>query len=585
MTFARSRLVFPGHRAAAALATGTLVVAITATFPGAYAAKANTSPPRGTPTYVSPVSFTEVNLSVGDDGNVLAVGRAGSDFVPTPGAHDDGGRGNISVQSVDPTGHTRWAARIGGSSPEYADYQAVDSHGNTYLAGLTSSRNFPTTRGALGAGYWDYSHNRTSFLLKLSPAGKLIYSARIPGSHYPTGILVDDSGAVLVIGVTTRKTTGGMKATEGAYDPIGPTGNEFEGYLLKVSPSGSGLVWSTFLGGSSDEIPGGLARSDNGDLAVVGQTRSPDFATTPGSAFPDSPGPFPTSENFFAIKLDPNAESVRWSSYLPGASWGRIVLSRDGRVDILGEGRGAAIAPSGQPASGGLIAQFNADGTDVKMIKTVLMGTSTSPTAGDQIIGLGHMQGGHSYDDMVVRLDFDGVLMGATLLPSNGRSAAGDAVSTYVALTPRHADGRIAAPSAKRPKTSIARYSRCTITGTTRNDVLRGTPGPDVICGLAGNDKILGGGGYDVLIGGPGRDRLYGNAGVDVLIGGTGNDALSGGPSRDLIQGGQGRDTLSGGSGPDRLVGGRDRDHLNGGTGRDSCVDTRRHNTFRACRP
>jgi hypothetical protein len=92
----------------------------------------------------------------------------------------------------------------------------------------------------------------------------------------------------------------------------------------------------------------------------------------------------------------------------------------------------------------------------------------------------------------------------------------------------------------------------CTITGTDRDDRLRGTAGDDVICGLGGDDRIRGGGGADVL---------YGDAGDDRLRAGPGDDTAYGGEDDDLLRGGAGEDVLAGGPGVDRLRGGAGADH------------------------
>ncbi|MBA2692155.1 MAG: hypothetical protein H0U65_06640 [Rubrobacter sp.] len=112
----------------------------------------------------------------------------------------------------------------------------------------------------------------------------------------------------------------------------------------------------------------------------------------------------------------------------------------------------------------------------------------------------------------------------------------------------------LAAPKPpNRPRTNP---NACTIVGTPGNDILRGTPGRDVICGGAGNDIIKGMGGNDVLRGGPGNDILYG---------GGGNDTLLGGPGRDILRGEAGNDRLLARDGV------RGNDVANGGPGRDVC--------------
>jgi Tol biopolymer transport system component len=95
----------------------------------------------------------------------------------------------------------------------------------------------------------------------------------------------------------------------------------------------------------------------------------------------------------------------------------------------------------------------------------------------------------------------------------------------------------------------------CTITGTSKADVLTGTAGNDVICGLGGDDRIQGAEGNDVIKGGRGRDYLVGGAGNDLVIGGVEADRLFGGRGDDTLRSWDrvsGNDSLDGGRGTDR---------------------------------
>ena len=101
------------------------------------------------------------------------------------------------------------------------------------------------------------------------------------------------------------------------------------------------------------------------------------------------------------------------------------------------------------------------------------------------------------------------------------------------------------------------------MTGTTRANVLKGSPFGDRIRGGRGNDRLSGGRGDDCLSGGSGRDRLTGGAGNDVLAGGRGNDRLSGGPGADTFGGGSGGDVLNArGGGVDIVSCGSGRDRV-----------------------
>jgi len=92
------------------------------------------------------------------------------------------------------------------------------------------------------------------------------------------------------------------------------------------------------------------------------------------------------------------------------------------------------------------------------------------------------------------------------------------------------------------------------LTGTRRDDVIRGSDDRDVIDGNGGNDLIKGRGGNDSIDGGSGSDKLYGGGGSDFIQGGNGNDRLKGDGGNDILDGGSGNDKLTGGSGDDVFV-------------------------------
>lgn len=97
---------------------------------------------------------------------------------------------------------------------------------------------------------------------------------------------------------------------------------------------------------------------------------------------------------------------------------------------------------------------------------------------------------------------------------------------------------------------------RCTVQGTSGDDVLTGTEGADVICGLGGDDTLLGLGGADLLLGGSGDDLLDAGPGADLLYGGFNADRLFGRGGPDFVNAGPGADVrCNGGSGVDRAEG------------------------------
>jgi hypothetical protein len=115
---------------------------------------------------------------------------------------------------------------------------------------------------------------------------------------------------------------------------------------------------------------------------------------------------------------------------------------------------------------------------------------------------------------------------------------------------------------------------RCTITGTSHDDRLRGTERADVICAAGGDDRISGG---------RGDDAIFGDGGDDVILGGAGEDTLYGDDGDDRLAGDSGADVVAGGPGDDELAGGGGDDHHEGGGGSDVCVAGEGDDTMSGC--
>lgn len=125
------------------------------------------------------------------------------------------------------------------------------------------------------------------------------------------------------------------------------------------------------------------------------------------------------------------------------------------------------------------------------------------------------------------------------------------------------------------PRIAAAGREASAETGTVAADVLRGSPGNDLLDGREGGDRLAGGGGRDVVLGAAGNDRAQGGAGGDLLMGDAGRDRLAGGAGTDI---------LVGGAGPDRLDSrDRERDYLICGRGRDQVLADRRDRVARDC--
>jgi hypothetical protein len=244
------------------------------------------------------------------------------DFPTTAGAFDtildNGGaiRGDIFVTKLNPSGdllaYSTFLGGEGGAAQALSGFNndiAVDALGNAYVCGLVDSSDFPTTPGA-----FDTTSNSTQdgFVAKLNPTGSaLVYSTFLGGigSNWPLALAIDSSGNAYVAGLTT---SAAFPVTPGAFDTTTRGGFE-DGFVTKLNPSGSALVYSTFLGGAVDDQVNSIAVDSSGSVYVAGSTESFDFPTTP-CAFDQTRG----FQDAFVTKLNPAGTALEYSTYLGG---------------------------------------------------------------------------------------------------------------------------------------------------------------------------------------------------------------------------------------------------------------------------
>ena len=208
-----------------------------------------------------------------------------------------------------------YSAILGGSHDNVAYAVAVDASGHAYITGGTDSYDFPLTNGIPGAtaGYYDV------FVTKLSADGRsLIYSTYVGGSSYHDdgfGIAIDAAGSAYVAGTTMSPE---FPTTPGAVQPHCHVQVVYcsDGFAFKLDPSGSSLVYSTFIGGSSQDDVHGIAVDSHGSAWVTGETMSSDLPTTT-DAFQPRPGRDPMA-TAFVVKLNPDGSAFEYATYLGG---------------------------------------------------------------------------------------------------------------------------------------------------------------------------------------------------------------------------------------------------------------------------
>ena len=203
-----------------------------------------------------------------------------------------------------------YSTYLGGSSDDQGFGIAVDSSGNAYVTGHTSSTDFPTKnplQTTNGGGDVD------AFVTKIDSAGTaLVYSTYLGGSgdDQGFGIAVDSSGNAYVAG-TTSSTDFPTK------NPLQPTyGGGGDAFVTKISSTGMALAYSTYLGGSGDDLSFGIGVDSAGNAYVTGWTGSTDFPTTTSAVQPVYGG---GDRDAFVSKINSTGSALTYSTYLGGS--------------------------------------------------------------------------------------------------------------------------------------------------------------------------------------------------------------------------------------------------------------------------
>jgi len=207
---------------------------------------------------------------------------------------------------------------LGGSGDDFGGGIAVGGDGAIYVTGWTNSLDFPVSAGAFDATIEQPAPpeiGRDAFVAKLDPTGQsLEWATYLGGSSTEFEVVyaaVDANGHVFVSGATKSSD---FPVTAGAFQP--DLHGEVDGFVAKLLPDGSDLVYATYLGGTGLETPQTVAIDADGDAYVTGVTGSSDFPTTPGSFQPNWGG----NADAFVAKLAPDGSSLVWATYLGGSA-------------------------------------------------------------------------------------------------------------------------------------------------------------------------------------------------------------------------------------------------------------------------
>ena len=221
-------------------------------------------------------------IAVDGGGNAYALGfSSSSDFPTTPAALDRTANGgfDVTLTKLNPAGSALvYSSYLGGQGFDTGSGLAVDAGGTATISGNTGSVDFPTTAGAFDTS----SDGNDAFVTRLNSAGSAaLYSTVLGGSGSDSvnGIALDPAGDAWLAGSTSSSN---FPVTADAADPTFNGGGS-DALIAELSPSGSSLLYSTYLGGSQSESAMDIARDQAGSLYVTGLTYSMDFPATTGA--------------------------------------------------------------------------------------------------------------------------------------------------------------------------------------------------------------------------------------------------------------------------------------------------------------
>jgi hypothetical protein len=268
------------------------------------------------------------------------------------------------VLVIDPV--LSYSTYLGGSGHDYPAGTAVDAAGNAYVTGATVSTDFPTAHPLQSSYGGGNNFDGDAFVAKLNAAGSaLVYSTYLGGSSLEW----EGLGAIAVDAAGNAYVTGGTDSTDfPTAHPLQPAkGAGHDAFVAKLNAAGSALVYSTFLGGSSDDYGTSIAVDAAGNAYVTGHTDSTNFPT----AHPLQPT-YGGAGDAFVAKLSAAGSALVYSTYLGGSGveygYG-IAADAAGNAYVTGETASTNFptAHSLQPAYGGswdaYVAKLNAAGS------------------------------------------------------------------------------------------------------------------------------------------------------------------------------------------------------------------------------
>jgi hypothetical protein len=273
-------------------------------------------------------------IAVDSSGNAYIAGDTMSANYPVVGGVQTtfGGVADAFLTKLSSTGSVVYSTFLGGTGTEHAGGVAVDGSGNAYIAGGTTSTNFPV----LGAIQSVNGGSEDVFLTKINAAGsQIVYSTYLGGngggsSELASGVAVDSAGNAYLAGVTN---SANFPVTAGAFQ----TGfNGFaDAFAAKINTAGSALAYSTYFGGTSFDAANAIAVDSGGNAYLAGYSSS---AGLPSVA--PVQATFNGFYDAFVSKLNPQGNALSFSTFYGGTgsdSANAIAIDANGNIFVGGQ--------------------------------------------------------------------------------------------------------------------------------------------------------------------------------------------------------------------------------------------------------
>jgi gliding motility-associated-like protein len=311
-------------------------------------------------------------ISLDASGNIYVTGRTSSANFPTTAGAVQGayaGAMDAFVFKLNPSGTALiFSTFVGGNNVDAGYTTKIDPVTNdVYVAGTTGSVNFPTTPGAFHTAYAGGIYD--PFLFKLSAAGNsLIYSTLMGNAQddYGASLEIDNFGNAYVVG----QSSGIYPTTAGAYQSA-YGGGTWDVFVTKFNPTGSAVIFSTMLGGASEDHSHSIQVDANYDVYIGGMAKT---------GFPTTAGVYDQTFNggqwdMYVTKMNSTGTALIYSTYVggPGADWTWNGLE----IDNAGNAYNVGYAQTGFPTTAGAFQTVYGGGPfDVALFKLNPAGTA-----------------------------------------------------------------------------------------------------------------------------------------------------------------------------------------------------------------